>query len=213
MSGWVRKAVQAMAAWLVALVGVSLVWPPALALPHLWMLVAVGVAANALQPSYRLLEGSRTKEDRGTAVQILYSVYLVQVAALAELCARKPALALDALSLTAFGLMLAGLFLRTWSVLALGEFFTWNVAVQAGQQVIQTGPYRLLRHPSYAGALLVFLCACVLLRSWIAAAAAAVVLPAAFVRRIAREETLMKRSLPGYAEYSKKTWRLLPFVY
>src|SRR5436190_8237935 len=129
MPDWLKRAAQALAVWALVLAALAIVWRPALSLPELWMLLAVGVAANVMQPSYKLGEGSRTQEDRGTAVQILYSVYLVQIAALVELCFRKPQLELDVVSLAAFALMAFGLFLRSWAVLELGRFFTWNVEV------------------------------------------------------------------------------------
>jgi protein-S-isoprenylcysteine O-methyltransferase len=213
MNGWFKKILQALVVWSVVLGALAAAWPPALALPHLWALLVIGVAANALQPSYRLTEGSRTPEDRGTAIQILYTVYLVQLAALIELCLRRPALVVDAVAISAAAAMLGGLALRTWAVRELGKYFTWNVEVQADQRVIRSGPYRLLRHPSYTGALVTFLFACVLLRSWVAALGALVLLPLAFLRRIAHEEALLARALPGYADYARTTWRLVPFVY
>ena len=50
--------------------------------------------------------------------------------------------------------MVAGLLLRWWSVRTLAQYFTVDIAIQPGQELIRRGPYRLLRHPSYTGALL-----------------------------------------------------------
>lgn len=197
--------------WAIVAAGFGLWWPPVLRLAQLWMLLGVGIAANALQPAYRPFERSRTPEDRGTAVQILWTVYLVQIGALIELVARGRAeLPLDAVSLGAFAVMLAGLALRTWAVLLLGRFFTWNVAVQPGQNLVRSGPYRFVRHPSYTGALLTFLFGCVLLHSWIAACVAAVVLPIAFLRRIHHEERLLLATFPEYAAYRTRAGALFP---
>ncbi len=205
------KAARALAAWIIAAAVLAWVWPPALGLPQLWMLAAVSVLANAFQAAYSLLEGSRTEHDRGTAVQIIWTVYLTQIAALAELALRRRvALPLDALTWAAFATMLGGLALRTWAVSALGRFFTWNVEVQAGQRLIQDGPYRLIRHPSYTGALVTFVASCVLLRSWIAAALAAVALPLAFWRRIGYEEMLLAATFPEYRAYAARTGALFP---
>ncbi len=49
---------------------------------------------------------------------------------------------------------LGGTFLRWWSVWHLGRFFTVNVVVAEDHRVVDTGPYRLIRHPSYSGLLL-----------------------------------------------------------
>lgn len=59
----------------------------------------------------------------------------------------------------AFGIglviLLAGLVLRGWSIMTLGEYFTGSVAVSSDQPVVTAGPYRVLRHPSYSGLLLI----------------------------------------------------------
>jgi protein-S-isoprenylcysteine O-methyltransferase len=86
------------------------------------------------------------------------------------------------------------------------------VAVQSGQTLVTNGPYRLVRHPSYTGALITFVAGCILLRSWIAAALTAFALTLAFVRRIGYEETLLIRTLPGYGAYLSGTGRLLPRI-
>lgn len=209
--GLLRKVVQAVAAWLLAAVVLSRVWPAALRLPQLWMLVAVSVLANLLQPSHSLFEGSRTKHDRGTATQIVWTVYLTQIAALVELVLRaRTAISLDLFTWTMFAVMVAGLGLRTWSVLTLGRFFTWNIDVQPSQRIVRDGPYRVIRHPSYAGALCTFVASCLLLRSWIAALLALIALVAAFQRRIRYEERLLLEAFPEYADYAARTGALFP---
>jgi protein-S-isoprenylcysteine O-methyltransferase len=207
VAGALGKALQAVEIWVPALLVLAALWPHALCLPQLWMLITVGVLANMLQPSYRPFEGSRTPQDGGTAAQILWTVYLTQVAALLELVWREHlATSLDLTAWAAFVAMVAGLALRTWAVALLGPWFTWNVTVQAGQKLVSRGPYRLIRHPSYAGALLTF----VLLGSWVSAVLAACALTLAFLRRIRYEEALLVRTLPGYAAYRSRTGRLLP---
>jgi protein-S-isoprenylcysteine O-methyltransferase Ste14 len=51
-------------------------------------------------------------------------------------------------------LLVAGAGLRWWSFWALGQYFTFTVNVSSDQQVVTAGPYRVLRHPGYAGGLL-----------------------------------------------------------
>ena len=109
--------------------------------------------------------------------------------------------------------MIGGLALRTWAVVLLGPWFTWNVTVQAGQQLVSRGPYRFIRHPSYTGALITFVASCVLLRSWVVALLAALTLVLAFRRRIRYEEALLVKTLPGYQAYISRTYKLLPGIF
>lgn len=206
-----RKALQALGIWALVLLILAAIWPPTLHLTQLWIVVSVSILANILQPAYKPFEGSRTPEDRGTAAQILWTVYLTQAAALLELVWRKRvALPLDLTAWLACAAMIGGLGLRTWAVVLLGPWFTWNVTVQAGQQVVSRGPYRFIRHPSYTGALITFVASCVLLRSWIVAALAACALTLAFLRRVRYEELLLMSMLPGYEAYMFRTDKLLP---
>jgi protein-S-isoprenylcysteine O-methyltransferase len=213
MAGVLRKALQALGIWVLVLLVVEVIWPPALRLPQLWMVAGVSVLVNILQPAYRPFEGSRTPEDRGTAAQILWSVYLTQAAALGELVwRRRVAIPLDLTTWAALAAMIGGLALRTWAVALLGPWFTWNVTVQMGQRLVTQGPYRFIRHPSYTGALVTFVASCVLLRSWVVALLAALTLVLAFQRRIRYEEALLVKTLPRYQEYISRTYKMFPGI-
>ena len=86
------------------------------------------------------------------------------------------------------GLMAAGVVLRQWAVGLLGEDFTVDVRVHPGQRVIDTGPYRHVRHPAYSGLLLTLFGMGVALGNWAALAAIVVVPAAGLVCRIRVEE-------------------------
>jgi protein-S-isoprenylcysteine O-methyltransferase len=207
----VSKAWQAVLLWAIALAVVGTLWPPALGLPRLWAVVAVSALVNVLQPAYALTARAGEPEDRGTFVQIVGSVYAIQVAALVELVARKPApLTFDATALGALAAMVGGLTLRAWAVRTLGRSFTLELRVEPGQRVVEDGPYRWLRHPSYAGAWLAIVASCALLGSSVAAALGAIVLAAGFRRRIRHEERLLAERCPGYTAYAARTGALLP---
>src|SRR3984957_1651363 len=170
----------------------GLVWPAALNLPQLWFVVFVSVLANVFQPSYQPFESSRTPEDRGTARQILWTVYVTQILAVTELVyRRRVSLPLNWVTTISAIMIAFGLILRIWAVVSLGRWFTWNVTVQPGQVLVTHGPYRVIRHPGYIGAWLVFVGSCVLLRSYVAALVASMLLLMAFLRRIRHEESLM----------------------
>jgi protein-S-isoprenylcysteine O-methyltransferase Ste14 len=190
-----------------------LVWPAALTLPQLWLVVFVGVLANVFQPSYRPFENSRTPEDRGTSRQILWTVYATQILAITELVyRRRVSLPLNWETIVAAIPIAFGLILRIWAVVVLGRWFTWNITVQPGQVLVTVGPYRVIRHPSYMGAWLVFVGSCLLLRSYVAAIVASILLMLAFLRRIRHEEALMLATFPEYKAYKESTGALIPRI-
>jgi protein-S-isoprenylcysteine O-methyltransferase Ste14 len=107
-----------------------------------------------------------------------------------------------------------GLALRAWSIVTLGRFFTYLVGVQEDHRVVEDGPYRLLRHPSYTGYLVAFAGFGLALDNWLALAVALVVPLAAVLIRIHREEALLVRELgEPYRSYMTRTRRLVPGVW
>jgi protein-S-isoprenylcysteine O-methyltransferase len=113
-----------------------------------------------------------------------------------------------------FGVLIAGISLRWWAIHCLGRFFTVNVAVHSNHQVINTGPYMLLRHPSYTGLLLEFLALALAYQNVISLLI--IMIPSTYIllRRIRHEERVLKRALgEPYRMYLKNTYSLLPFVY
>jgi protein-S-isoprenylcysteine O-methyltransferase len=110
-----------------------------------------------------------------------------------------------------FGL---GLVLRWYSIIYLGRFFTVNVAIHSGHEIIDTGPYKHIRHPSYTGALLAFLGLALSLTNWASLALVMLPIVLAFSRRIAIEETALASALGSpYINYMRRTKRLAPFIY
>jgi protein-S-isoprenylcysteine O-methyltransferase Ste14 len=82
-----------------------------------------------------------------------------------------------------------------------------------GQTVISTGPYAIVRHPMYAGAILLYVATPIALGSWWAMLPALAFIPV-FVVRIRNEEEVLLRELAGYDEYRRRVrCRLVPFVW
>jgi protein-S-isoprenylcysteine O-methyltransferase len=107
----------------------------------------------------------------------------------------------------------AGIALRQWAIAALGQFFVGHVQVQPGQTVVNTGPYRWIRHPSYTGQWLEMI-GIGLSTGNVVSMGTCVVLPLIGIRaRIAGEERELSANLPGYREYIRGRRRLLPFVW
>lgn len=112
-------------------------------------------------------------------------------------------------------LMGSGIGLRLWAMRTLGAYFTRTLTVQAGQSVVQSGPYRLVRHPGYL-ALLLFLTGynALVSGSAVMGGVALVVMALAYTRRIPAEEAMLVSELgDAYRDYQKRTWRILPFVH
>jgi protein-S-isoprenylcysteine O-methyltransferase len=82
--------------------------------------------------------------------------------------------------------------------------------VKPAQRLVRTGPYRLIRHPSYTGAFVALIASAILLHAWVTAVLGAIALYAAFRRRIRHEERLLAAALPGYRRYVSRTGALLP---
>jgi len=109
-------------------------------------------------------------------------------------------------------LMLAGMALRWYSIRVLGSSFTVDVATRPGQEVMQSGPYRWVRHPSYTGSLLTLL-GVLLCCLNLASLAAIVIVAAGYAYRIRVEERALATDLgPPYREYMRRTKRLIPFL-
>ena len=102
----------------------------------------------------------------------------------------------------------------SWALVE-NRFFSGTVRIQTerGHHVVTGGPYRLIRHPGYAGGLLGYVLIPILLDSlW--AFIPAGLLFAVMVARTALEDATLQAELPGYAEYAQKTrYRLIPGVW
>jgi protein-S-isoprenylcysteine O-methyltransferase Ste14 len=90
---------------------------------------------------------------------------------------------------------------------------TVRIQEERGQTVISTGPYQYVRHPMYAGGLLLFLGTSLLLGSWYGLLLVVVMMPGLAVRAIL-EERVLREELPGYAAYMTQVkYRLIPYVW
>jgi protein-S-isoprenylcysteine O-methyltransferase Ste14 len=92
-------------------------------------------------------------------------------------------------------------------------FAASTITVERGQQVISTGPYAHVRHPMYAGGLLLIFAIPIALGSWWGLLVSAISLPL-LVARMLDEESALSAELPGYDDYRRAVpYRLIPFVW
>jgi protein-S-isoprenylcysteine O-methyltransferase Ste14 len=119
----------------------------------------------------------------------------------------------DAVRYLGLSLFLVGGILRVATLFALGRQFSGLVAIQEDHQLVTTGLYRHLRHPSYLGALLALVGWALVFRSGIGLLLALLFVPFIVVRMDAEEALLLSEFGAEYADYRRRTWRLLPFLY
>jgi len=111
-------------------------------------------------------------------------------------------------------LMCAGIAFRQWAVAVLGPFFTVDVRVQRGQTVVDRGPYRWVRHPSYTGLIAIFVGLGLALDNWAALAVLAVVPTVGLLVRIRFEERALLEGLgEQYRRFAAGRRRLFPGVW
>jgi len=116
------------------------------------------------------------------------------------------------LTAVAQALVLGGYLMIFWTWKS-NSFAASTVRVEAGQKVISTGPYGMVRHPMYLGAAIWFLCTPLALGSYFALPVFALLIPLIIVRLL-NEEKVLRQELPGYAEYCLLTrFRLVPFLW
>jgi protein-S-isoprenylcysteine O-methyltransferase Ste14 len=154
-----------------------------------------------------------TDDDRGTTALIIATYALA--AELPLVARRLPGRPLPRPA-TAIGLaaQAAGTAIRAWSMHTLGASYTRTLRTEGGvQPVVDSGPYRWVRHPGYAGSLLIWTGFATSTRSAPVVALTTALLGIAYARRITAEEQLLRRDLPGYAAYCARTRRLVPLLW
>jgi protein-S-isoprenylcysteine O-methyltransferase Ste14 len=171
--------------------------------------VAIAVATRTRQSSGRV-------RDRGSQL-ILWIVILASVTAcewLREILSPNILGGAHWLRVATVILFATALVIRWTAIFTLGKSFSANVAIRESQTVYKMGLYRIVRHPSYLGLLLIFLAIGLHSRNWICLAVAFLPTTAAMLYRIHVEEIALREAFgEEYAAYSKVTKRLVPGIF
>ncbi len=164
----------------------------------------------------RSSDAARTR-DRGTLRLLLVTIYCcIALAAWFSFSGRLrfPAGARETLFWVGLGLMIFGMLFRWWAVRVLANYFTVDVTIRPDHQLIRSGPYRWLRHPSYTGSLMTFYGFALALGNFGSLLIVIVPVTAAFLWRIRIEERVLSEAFPAqYAAYARETKRLLPLLW
>ena len=193
-------------------------------LPFVWpyALVFWAVYIWAFAPELRIVRegvrGSRRAEspDSGSLRLLLTGQWIALMAALPLAFFNVwafPAAAMRPLFSVGVTLILLGSLLRRYCWRALGEYFTGDVRARLNQPVIRTGPYRLVRHPSYTGGIMMFIGIGLGLGSILSFLLLTLMTIAAYGYRVAVEERALLEAIgEPYRSYMSECKRFIPFI-
>ncbi|MBN1202080.1 MAG: isoprenylcysteine carboxylmethyltransferase family protein [Anaerolineae bacterium] len=111
------------------------------------------------------------------------------------------------------GMLALGFVTMHWAEVSLDRQFSIEVTIQENHKLVTGGPYRYLRHPRYLGIIIFTAGIALIYRSW-AALILAAMLTLVLVWRIHAEEKLLHETFGAdWEDYSRRSWRIIPFVY
>jgi len=193
-------------------------------LPFVWpyALVFWAIYIWAFAPEWRVvqggIEGARRAEskDSGSMRVLLGGMWIALLVAFALAFVKAwafPARLQVPLFAVGISLILLGSLLRRYCFRTLGEYFTGDVRARSDQPVITTGPYRLVRHPSYTAGIMMFMGIGLALGSWLSAALVTVAAIATYTYRVTVEERALLDTIgEAYGAYMKDRKRFIPYI-
>jgi protein-S-isoprenylcysteine O-methyltransferase len=179
----------------------------ALAIFFVWLMVD-GVAIS------RHVTGKAENRDRFSLVLVVVGNFVALFAAVSLSYSSIWSMNSTVLQIAGLVVMGTGIIVRTAAIVQLGRLHTPNVAVRQGHQLIDSGLYRHVRHPSYLGALIAFFGFSVALGNWLGVAVVMIVTLCIYLFRIHEEETALETAFgDDYRAYRRRTKRLIPGLY
>jgi protein-S-isoprenylcysteine O-methyltransferase Ste14 len=173
-----------------------------------WLVLELGIR---VRESVR----GRGRTGHDSFTRVLIAITIGAAIALAVNASPAPSLGLaQPDTATGLAIMWLGLGLRVWAIATLGKDFRTTVEVDRGQAVVSSGPYSRIRHPSYAGLLLILGGFGLALGNWRSVCICILLPLPGLLLRIRVEEAEMTRVLGDtYRDYQKRTKRLIPGVW
>jgi protein-S-isoprenylcysteine O-methyltransferase Ste14 len=174
--------------------------------------IASEIFGAALVPRLRRRGAVRVKRDRGSRALITVAILVSMLIAFYFGYVGVGALP-DWIFYAGIFLMFLGVLVRQYAIAILGSFFSLSVQIAEDHKVVDKGPYRLVRHPSYTGILITFIGLGLAVQSLGAVLVLLLFFGISFGYRMSVEErTLLSGLGSDYASYMKRTKRLIPFV-
>jgi len=179
-----------------------------------WTLLSVWVLSELLVFATHVSRSGDWRQDRFSGVAVIAGV-LVTISLGSRLARGVPEMAIvTSVPLFWAGVLigLAGIALRWYAIRSLGRFFRMRVMTVPGQVVVESGPYALVRHPSYTGALITLLGVLLCSTNWLTLACFLIALPGFAYRIVVEERALVKALGDPYRDYMRRTKRLIPYL-
>ena len=173
-----------------------------------WLLIELRQGSNERPEAVNADRGSRRVLVSAVAIGFAGAFLAARVASGAAI---RPMRVADWVGLI---IMWCGVGLRFWSFRTLGRYFTFLVETSADQPVIIAGPYKVIRHPGYAGILVALAGVGVLFGNWMSLLSLMVGTSFGLAYRIAVEERALTRTTGAvYRDYAATHKRLVPFIW
>jgi len=167
---------------------------------------------GVIMPSLRRRGARVRRRSRGTEVLVLVA-WIGVIGVSAGLGENGVLLLPDWFTYVGDAVIISGVVLRQWAIAVLGRYFSGVIGVQQDQKVVESGPYRYVRHPSYSGVLLILVGIAAAMLSLVAVAAAILLFWLGYGYRMVVEERVLVSELgDSYVEYMNRTKRVVPFV-
>ena len=187
-----------------------------------YALVFWGIYVWAFLPEWKLVqagvEGAKSVDSRdsGSLRVLLGGMWIVLFLAFPLSFVRAwsfPPRAQLPLFAVGVSLILLGSSLRRYCWRTLGQYFTGDVRARPGQPVIRTGPYRLVRHPSYTAGMMMYIGIGLALGNWFSFTLLTIATIATYCYRVVIEERALLDTIgEPYRSYTKERKRFIPYI-
>ena len=176
-----------------------------------WIVSEASIFTRAVTRSI----GADLRQDRLSGPALIGSALIALILG-SSAASRVPAAAMTQARPVVFGLgiaiAIAGIAFRQLAFSSLGRFFTTRVITRPDQTVVESGPYRYIRHPSYSGFLMTVLGVLLCETNWLSLACFLIAIPGLAYRIKVEEGALLDGIGAPYQDYMRRTKRLIPFL-